>query len=376
MHTWDAVVDVSNVCWSPQLPPVGCRKPLWRRLELVLAAWHELHGSYTRFVLVADDSLVRALDDVSEYRALRKKGELATRPVADSLILELARDRGLHVITRDHYVDHRVQHPWIENSPERFHCWSTVGGRVRIEPLDIMPSSAQTVSEAIEGKDLKRMRLDSRKPQHRRILGTRWKCDNTLCVQAAQWQDQLLVWPLVTSGGMALCPSCHFPLVELGRRDPLYEVVVESRSSHEEIMRFPVEVNSPMIIGRGTAVKGVNLAMHHGSFHSDLSRVSRQHLLMRIEEVSGGNRRIAVIDLDSSNGTEVERWTGTAFQRPKPLSPGREAILGYKDRLILGSRVSLRLSGKRYITPADWSGPSAPPVPPWPDPEGSTTALR
>lgn len=376
MHTWDAVVDVSNVCWSPQLPPVGIRKPLWHRLELVLAAWRELHGSDARFILVADESLARVLDDLSEYRRLRKDGELAARPVADSLILELARERGLHVITRDHYVDHRASHPWIENAPERFHRWSTVAGQeVRIEPLGIMPRSAQEVSEAIEAKDLRRVRLDSRNPQHRRILGTRWKCDNTLCVQAAQWQDQLLVWPFVTAGGMVLCPSCHLPLTELGPRDPLYEAVVESRGSGDEVMRFPVEVNTPVIIGRGAAIKGVNLAMHHGPADSDLRKVSRQHLLVRIEEMSGGSRRMVATDLGSRNGTEVERWTGTALQQPKPLSPDQEVILGYRDRLILGGVVSLRLSGKRYVTPGG-TGPSAPSVPHWPEPDGSATVLR
>jgi FHA domain len=375
MHAWDAVVDVSNVCWSPQLPPVGCRKPLWHRLELVLAAWRELHGRQTRFELVADHSLVSALDEVREYRRLRSNGELVARPVADSLILELARDRGLHVITRDHYVDHRSTHPWIENSPERFHCWSTVDGRVRIEPLDIVPRSQQEVSAAFEKKDLMRMRLDSRKPQHRRILGTRWKCDNALCLQAAQWQDQLLIWPLVTARGAALCPSCNRQLVDLGPRDPLYEIVVESRGSSEEIMRFPVEVDSPIIIGRGSSVKGVNLAMHDGPFHSDLKVISRQHLLMRIEEVSG-NRRMAVTDLDSRNGTEVERWTGTAFQQPKRLPPNHEAMLGYRDRLILGTMICIRLSGKRYITAANWSVPVEPATADWTDPEGGVTVFR
>lgn len=375
MHAWDAVVDVSNVCWSPQLPPVGSRKPLWDRLELVLAAWRELHGGQARFELVADRSLAIALDEVSGYRRLRGNGELAIRPVADSLILELARDRGLHVITRDHYVDHRSAHPWIESSPERFHCWSTVDGRVRIEQLDIVPRSRQEVSAAIENKDLRRMRLDSRRPQHRRILATRWKCDYPLCVQAAQWQDQLLVWPLVTDRGVAMCPSCHRRLVDLGPRDPLYEIVVESYGSGEEIMRFPVEVNNPVIVGRGTSVKGVNLAMNPGPFHSDLNAVSRQHLLMRIEEVSG-NRRMVVTDLNSRNGTEVERWTGTAFKQRKPLPPDHEAFLGYRDRLILGTAICLRLSGKRYVAAGGSSAPADPAAPDPTDPGDGVTVFR
>src|SRR6516162_5365498 len=108
----DVVVDVSNVCWAPTLPPVGRSRPIWSRLGLVLDAWRAARPS-ARIWLVADDSLVRSLDDVGEYRQLLRSGELETRQVADQLVLELARDQGLDVITRDHYVDHRDEHPWI-----------------------------------------------------------------------------------------------------------------------------------------------------------------------------------------------------------------------------------------------------------------------
>ena len=363
MDSWDAVVDVSNVCWSPQLPPVGQRMPLWHRLDLVLDAWRELHGSDTRFTLVADESLLRALDNGTEYLRLRDTGELATRPVADSLILELALERGLHVLSRDHYVDHRVDHPWIESSPEKFHCWSTTDGLVRIEPLDIVPRSAQTVSQAIEVKGLWRTRLDSKNPRHRKILGTRWKCANTLCVQAAQWQDQLLIWPAVTPNGRALCPSCNQRLIGLGPRDPLYEAVVEHRETREEIMRFPLEVNTPVIIGRGAELKGINLAMGQ---NAAVLQVSRKHLLMRIEDVHGKTRRMVAIDLASSNGTKVERWAGAGgFHEPRPLTPNKETFLGSKDRLILGGAVIIRLSGEHYVTPPGETEPSAMAVPDW-----------
>jgi hypothetical protein len=52
---WDAVIDVSNVCWSPYLPPAGRRRPLWERLHLIMAAWRALHADDVRFYLVADD---------------------------------------------------------------------------------------------------------------------------------------------------------------------------------------------------------------------------------------------------------------------------------------------------------------------------------
>ncbi len=373
MNTWDAVVDVSNVCWSPILPPVGRRTPVWHRLDLVLAAWRDLHGAGARCTLVADESLVRALDMATGYQGLRDTGELWTRPIADALILELARDDGLHVITRDHYIDYRLQHPWIENSPGRFHRWTVTGGRVQIEPLDIVPASAQTISRAIEARDLKRTRLHTNDPEHRKILGTRWKCGNSLCVEAAQWQDQLLTWPVVTPDGAVLCPSCNRPLIALGPRDPLYEAVVELRDSRKEIMRFPLEVNSPLIVGRGSTLKGVNLAGGRASSNPALMRVSRQHLLVWIEDLSGTTRRMVVIDLESRNGTAVERWTGTAFDPPRPLSPNRETVIGSKDRLVLGGTINLRLSGKHYVTYPGRAEPAALAVAHWPGAENNAT---
>src|SRR5215469_16328344 len=107
MGRWDAVIDVSNVCWDEQLPPRGRRAPAWGRLELVMAAWRRQHGNAARFSLVADDALLHDLDDAWEYGRLLAAGELVTAPHADAEILALARDHHLHVITRDRFLQHR-----------------------------------------------------------------------------------------------------------------------------------------------------------------------------------------------------------------------------------------------------------------------------
>jgi len=160
-----------------------------------------------------------------------------------------------------------------------------------------------------------------------------------------------------------LCPSCNQRLIGLGPRDPLYEAVVEHRETREEIMRFPLEVNSPVIVGRGTELKGINLAMGQ---NPAVLQVSRKHLLMRIEDVHGKTRRMVAIDLASSNGTKVERWAGSGgFHEPRPLTPNKETFLGSKDRLILGGAVIIRLSGKHYVTPPGGTEPSAMAVPDW-----------
>jgi hypothetical protein len=351
MASWNAVVDVSNVCWSPYLPPLGRQAPVWDRLGLVMSAWRAQHGADTELELIADDSLVRVLGpDARSFLALKREGGIRTAAVADGEILQLARAGGLHVITRDHYIDHRAAHRWIDQSPERFHAWDTIDGVVRLAPLGIRTRSAQDVSQAREVKVLRfAAKLDAKNQAHRKILQTRWKCPNTSCRQAAQWQGQLLAWPGISPEGSAVCPSCRRQLVDLGPRSALHEVVVADLESHAELLRFPLEVDCPLIVGRGVAVKGIDLAMHADSGRSVIDTVSRQHLIMRLTSAGSANWRLSVIDLNSTNGTTVQRWTGSGFDPAKPVPPDQETHLGTRDQVILGDTVLLRLSGKRYL---------------------------
>jgi hypothetical protein len=351
MASWNAVVDVSNVCWSPHLPPLGRQAPVWDRLDLVMSAWREQHGADARLELVADDSLVRVLGpEARSFLELKRNGAIMTASVADGEILRLARDGGLHVITRDHYIDHRAAHRWIDQSPDRFHAWDTVDGVVRLTPLGIRTRSAQDVSQAREVKVLRyAAKLDARNQAHRKVLQTRWKCPNTSCRQAAQWQGQLLAWPGISPDGAAVCPSCRRQLVGLGPRSALHEVVVADLESQEEILRFPLEVDCPVIVGRGVAVKGIDLAMYADGSRSVIDTVSRQHMMMRLTNAGSANWRLSVIDLNSTNGTTVQRWTGGGFDPAAPVPADRETHLGTRDQVILGDAVLLRLSGKRYL---------------------------
>jgi hypothetical protein len=376
MASWNAVVDVSNVCWSPYLPPLGRQAPVWDRLRLVMAAWREQHGAATLLDLVADDSLVRVLGpDARSFLDLKRGGGIKTASVADGEILRLAREGGLHVITRDHYIDHRGAHRWIDQSPERFHAWDTVDGVVRLTPLGIRTRSAQDVSQAREVKVLRyAAKLDARNQAHRKILQTRWKCPNTSCRQAAQWQGQLLAWPQVSPEGAAVCPSCRRQLVALGPRAALHEVVVADLESQAAILRFPLEVDCPVIVGRGTAVKGIDLAMHADGGRSVIDTVSRQHLMMRLTSAGSANWRLSVIDLNSTNGTTVQRWTGSGFDPAKPVPAGTETHLGTRDQVILGDTVLLRLSGKRYL--AEPTSPHPEPRRPAKPPEATAVTRR
>jgi hypothetical protein len=375
MESWNAVVDVSNVCWSPYLPPVGRQAPVWGRLDLVLAAWRALHPG-AQFELVADESLVRVLgQDAQRLLELKRAGAIRTASVADGEILRLARDGDLHVISRDHYTDHRAAHRWIERSPERFHAWDTVDGTVRLFPLGIKTRSAQDVSQAREVKALRySAKLDARNQAHRKILQTRWSCPNTACRQNAQWQGQLLAWPRLSPDGGAVCPSCTRPLVPLGPRASLHEVVVAEVESQAEILRFPLEVDCPVMVGRGAAVKGIDLAMYGGGRRTAIETVSRLHLLLNLQDAGSANMRLSVLDLNSTNGTTVQRWTGGAFDEPQLVPADRETHLGTRDRLILGDSVLLRLSGKRYL--AEPTSPTAGQVAPEGEPSATTVTRQ
>jgi hypothetical protein len=367
--SWDAVIDVSNVCWDHQLQPTGTRRPVWSRLRLVMDAWRRVHGDRVRFELVADDALAHDLvGDAREYGRLLTARALTVEPVADVRILALAQEHGLHVLTRDHYVDHRRAHPWIESAGSRFHRWRATGKKIEFMPLGITSRSAQDVSRAVEIKDLKRHRLDPNNPRYRSVLQASWQCTNSLCPEAAHWQGHLLVWPMMTSRGEPRCPTCDGPLLELGPRGRLHEMVVEDYAAGEEIMRFPLEVDVPVTLGRGMHLKGVNLEVYGSRFRQDVGKVSRRHVLLRVEEPRPDVRRLIVTDLDSSNGTRVEQpvpgGTGQqAFGKPRRVQPGKQAIVMAGERLVLGDAIIVRLSGKKYVTgaagPAPEIGPAA-----------------
>ena len=80
-----------------------------------------------------------------------------------------------------------------------------------------------------------------------------------------------------------------------------------------------------------------------------IDTVSRQHLMMRLTNAGSANWRLSVIDLNSTNGTTVHRWTGSGFDPARPVPPDQETHLGTRDQVILGDTVLLRLSGKRFL---------------------------
>ncbi|MBV6700997.1 FHA domain-containing protein [Kitasatospora aureofaciens] len=349
-----AVVDVSNVCWSERLPPLRRHFPLLDRLELVCSAWRRRYGADSPLVLVADNSLRRALlpEDARAFRRMERVGQVRTAPTADPVLLELARDRGWHVISEDQFKDLRRLHPWIERSPSRFLSWELRDGEVRLRPSGIRRVPAHAVSLAVERKDLKHGRhIDPSVAAQERVLRSHWRCTARGCVKAFLWPDRLLDWPSLARDGTVVCSCCGFPLEEAGPRGTTRLFVASDARTGTEFLRFPISLGSAVQLGRGDLTHGVNLAATELRPPEDVRQVSRRHLMLSLEESPKGPLPFAV-DLGSGNGTLLTRGT------ERRLDPGERIALHTTDRLVLGDAVAIRLSGRRYITPEEEAPPS------------------
>ncbi|WP_031075707.1 FHA domain-containing protein [Streptomyces sp. NRRL WC-3742] len=357
-----AVVDVSNVCWSKGLPPVGRKFPLLDRLFLVRDAWREQYGAGAPVGLVGDNSLLRSLlpEDRARLQRLRQDpgaegfDEVRFVPYADPVFLRLARERGRHVISSDLFTDLRRAEPWIEEQPQRVLAWSTdADDRVRLRPSAIVPLPAHRVSKAIQVKDLKYLRLLD--PDHRdqqQILRSHWRCTAIGCDTALHWPDGLLGWPTVSSGGRAVC-DCGSLLERLGPRGVTRSFVVSDATAPDlpgglsagEFLRFPVSVGDAVQLGRGALRHGLNLAAKELPSPPGVKRVSRAHLVVSLER-AGDTPQAYAVDLGSGNGTVVVRESGAT----RRVEPGERVAFGVDDRLVLGDAVAVRMSGQLHFT--------------------------
>jgi pSer/pThr/pTyr-binding forkhead associated (FHA) protein len=355
-----AVIDLSNVCRADNIPPLGVNWGVLDRIDLVEAAWRAEYGADAGTTLVADDSLKWVLRDPADqdrYRRLIRQGRVATAPNADPVFLEIARRRQCHVLSRDRFIDLRTDFPFIEVHPERFLSWRMADGRLRLRRSGIVPVTRRKVSSAQEDKEAKRNTgFDPR--EHEKVLHTRWICPGD-CVHAQTWPDGLRVWPVKRSG-VPTCPECGSRLHAAGRRRPLREIQVLRALDEKEIMRFPLEADAALVLGRGALSDGVNLAMSAAGFRAALEQVSRQHVLIDLETgPDGTGTRFVAVDLGSTNGTALKRWRGIehGFSGPVPLDPGAHQYFGEGDQLLLGGTILIAVSGRRFVVdpqlPAD-----------------------
>lgn len=335
------MIDVSNVCYSHELPPRthGPVSPLIDRLTLVVAAWRERYGRRASIRCVADASVRCEIGD-RRWRPVARDLSIEVTSYADELILDHARDERRFVLSRDQFVEHRRGYPWIEARPERFLRWRYERREILFVPSGIRPQPHQVVSERVEANQLRREGLDP--DRDRALLETRWRCETSSCLRAHFWQQMLLSWPAKDAAGRARCPACRSPLVPLGPRGVFREVLVFAIDGATPLTRFPVEHGVSVVVGRGRRDQGISLDAIPGA-PKGVGRLSRQHALLRLDE----RGQLRVVDLGSTNGTVVRTSNGAPSAR---LARDKPAVVGLGGGVELAGVLRLELSGKRFLS--------------------------
>ncbi|MFB9511255.1 FHA domain-containing protein [Streptomyces aurantiacus] len=341
----DYLVELSNVVRDTS---IGLRRPRsLRRLGLVLRALMELTGDPDVSVhLVADRSLLgghREFGDQAEVRRLR--GWVAARLVeevddADERVLELARMTATPVITGDQYVDHRVEHPWLQGNTWQFlRPEPRPDGSVALVAMDMGVRSAAEISHKMELSALKKQGLlgPSRTPLSDVIMRA-WRCPESRCSLYDIRRGGRILLPRMRRG----VPTCELhgsPLEDDGPRlgTAQLKVVIDGAC----VARYTLDEGSEAYAGRLPGPAGI--ALHSLLAPSVAQQVSRRHVA-----VSARHGTVLIRDI-STYGTRMRRggkrggfgpWETLPPRTDRPFRPGGEVELA--------PGVVLTRSGRRF----------------------------
>ncbi|MGW0585848.1 FHA domain-containing protein, partial [Streptomyces sp. NPDC002920] len=219
----DYLLELSNVVRQTSIGPRGPRS--LRRLGLVLRALMDLTGDPDVSVyLVADTSLLggqREFGDPAEVRRLRgwvAGGLVEEVDDADERILDLARMTGTRVVTGDQYVDHRLQHPWIQGNTWQFlRPEARPDGSVTVVPMDMGVRTEAEISHRMELSALKKQGLlgPSRTPLTEVIMRA-WRCPEPRCGLYDLHRGERVLLPRMRRGA----PTCELHGVPLADEGP------------------------------------------------------------------------------------------------------------------------------------------------------------
>jgi hypothetical protein len=334
----DLVVDVANVSREERLG--GKYRPSWRALVEIVTAWGDRFGT-PRVVLACD----RGLDfgeHQDEFEQLARWGA-AARPWplvltglhdADPVILKIAAETGASVLSRDRFLDHRRDHPWIGGTADRVFSWQVADtGRVEIVARRMLVTGEFTMSEAEQA------RADKRRGLRDDVLdeALRWhfRCTTDGCVLRERFPARLRDLPIARNGRL-ICPQCKRPVQRLERRRVSRAVKLSAGS---RAVRVGVEAGDSIVVGRDE--RGLaNRVLSPG----DLRKISSRHL-----RISFDGKDVVVTDLGSTNGTVIETWSARDRERRAAvdLRAGDPVVLRPNDHVTLAGVVQVALSGHR-----------------------------
>ncbi|MER5934283.1 FHA domain-containing protein [Streptomyces sp. NPDC002054] len=341
----DYLVELSNVVRQTNIGPRGPRS--LRRLGLVLRALMELTGDPDVSVYpVADISLLgghREFADPAEVRRLRRwvaDGLVEEVADADERILELARMTGTRVITGDQYVDHRLEHDWIQGNTWQFlRPEPRAGGTVALVPMDMGVRSAAEISRKMELSALKKQGLigPSSTPMTTVIMRS-WRCPERRCSLYDTRKGGRVLLPRIR-GGVPTCELHGLPLEDQGPR--LGTAQLKAVIDGVCVARYTLDEGAEAQVGRHPGPAGI--ALHSLLKPETAARVSRTHVT-----VSARKGSVLIRDV-SSYGTRM-RPAGRrgGFGPWEPLPPGTGRPFRPGDEVELAPGVVLTRSGRRF----------------------------
>jgi hypothetical protein len=310
-------VDLSNVAKHELLGFSQHHAALlrWDRLK---REWLRTRGEQVEFVLVADESLYRALSaaDQRRLRDAELKSELVLVRDADVELLRRAVQCGGTVLSNDRFVDH-LRMPGLDRV-------SLVGWVVRGENLLLVDRTLERLRSAIisaraHKQLLKEAGLGEDSPE----LRFRWHCREKTC------GEDLVPVPVMRSGS-AMCPSCG-AFLERGNawRDPIWLKIMHGQI---EVNRFVLEEGQAVFVGRGADDDTISLA-------EDFDHAA-DVLALDLHQVQLANRggKLYAVGQETSKGAALRYPVGgqrNFLAPPVPLRAGEERLvsLGWKIAL-------------------------------------------
>ncbi|MFC9031023.1 FHA domain-containing protein [Streptomyces arboris] len=342
----DYLVELSNVVRDTS--SIGGHGPRsLRRLGLVLRALMELtRDPDVSVYLVADISLLgghREFGDQAEVRRLRgwvADGLVEEVDDADERVLELARMTSLPVITGDQYVDHRLEHPWIQGNTWQFLRPDTrPDGSVALVAMDMGVRSAAEISRRMELSALKKQGLlgPSRTPLTEVIMRS-WRCPELRCTLYDIRRGERILLPRMRRG----VPTCELhgtPLVDEGPR--LGTTQLKAVIDGTCVARYTLDEGSEAHVGRLPGQVGI--ALHSLLPPQVAQQVSRRHVA-----VSARSGAVLIRDI-STYGTRMRRaGKQGAFGPWEKLPPNTDRPFRPGDEVELAPGVVLTRSGRRF----------------------------
>lgn len=352
----DALVDMSNIVRDKRLGGRGDADLV--RLRRVRSALADLYNDASvRVFGVADGSLLDRPGmflDPAQRRTLRdeaRNGLFLVEGKADIPLLQIADETGLPIITRDKFLGHRREFPWLNGSDDAV-----------LEPQVDRHGGISLIPVVLESRESWRLSVKEEEDLliqqglRRRVEGLDrlWSCPEPRCPRHDPKNAPYVLLPRVV-GGRLVCEQHGLDMVDMGPRPRVIQLKIMLHG--EEWRRVTVSDSEPVTIGRSPGPGDLSGAMDEAA----LRGVSREHLRFEMDS------DLTVTDT-SRNGTALILKDGTRVDLHQASHP-----FTVRDRAQIRPGLEIIRSGRRY--PPELRNRHRGPGPPAGDPPAPTMFL-